>query len=253
MNAKNLSRRAILKGGAAAAVGASLLTFNQAFGYSKLFGVAAADDDAATVANLAATAELFASTHYMAAISNAKALGLDNESVLKYLKAGFLAEEDHYDLLTGALKAKPVVTEFYVPANLFSDKKTFLATTEVAETTFVSAYLAATRIFAMMGKDGVSLAVTAAQIAAVEAEHRLFIRQQAGLLPNNQSYAEFQFENVSGAVPVLMPFIDPAAAKKAGFVGPVKPPTADEVKALRAEAKAIGYDGKGAPYAAMKM
>jgi hypothetical protein len=245
---RKISRRNVLKGGAALAASASLITFNSAFGFSRVFGQEMKDDDAATVANLAATAELFAMTHYLAAVNSAKDLKF-NDVVTNYMKAGFIAEADHYDLLTGALGAKPVVTEFYVPETLFKDAAVFAATTEVAEATFVAAYLAAVRIFSAAGNP--ALAVTAAQIAAVEAEHRLFVRQLAGkpTVSNNQSYAEFQFDNVSGAVPVLQPFLD---GKAKGFVGPVKAPTADEIKKIRDEAKAIGYDGKGAPYAAMK-
>jgi hypothetical protein len=241
-----ISRRAMLKGGAAVA-GASLLSFNSIFGFSNVFGQDMKDDDAATVANLAATAELFASTHYMAAINAAKDLGF-NDDVVKYLKAGLIAEADHYDLLTGALGAKPVVEEFYVPGNLFKDKMVFAATTEVAETTFVAAYLAAVRIFS--DAKNTALAVTAAQIAAVEAEHRLFARQLQGKkdAPNNSSYARALYKNVSEAVPVLQPFLD---GKADGFVGPVNPPTKAEIDKIRAEAKSLGYEDV-TPFAAMK-
>lgn len=243
---KPLSRRSLLKGSAVLGGGA-IMGFNQVFGFSRVLGQEMADDSTETIINLASTAELFASTHYLAAINSADALGFD-ENVVKYLKAGFLAEADHYDLLV-SLGAKPVVTEFYVPEKLFSDKALFAATTEVAETTFVAAYLAATRIFSAAAQP--AFAVTTAQIAAVEAEHRLFARQIAGMdgAANNTSYAQYLYHNVSDAVPVLQPFLD---GKADGFIGPVAAPTADDFAKIRAEAADLGYDTTVQPFAAMK-
>lgn len=241
---KSLSRRSFLKSTSLLA-GATALGSSSLFGFSTAFAKArqASNDDVQTILNLAATAELFASTHYLAAINGADALGL-GEVQVNYLKAAFISERDHYDLLV-SLGAAPVVTEFYVPETLFSDKALFASITEVAETTFVSAYLAATRIFAEAGETG--FAVTTAQIAGVEAEHRALVRQIGGLLPNNLPYAQFQFRNVSDAVPVLQPFLDGSGE---GFVGPVQPPSDEEVAAIRAEADALGYE-ESTPYAAM--
>lgn len=232
-----ISRRKVLKGGALAAL-TSLFGFNIA-AYAQ-----DGDDDTQTIINLAATAELFATTHYLAGINGAEAMGLDQTQV-DYLKTGFLAEQDHLDLLR-SLGAEPVVAEFYVPEGLFEDKAMFSQITEVAETTFVAAYLAATRIFTAAGAP--QFAVTAAQIAAVEAEHRALVRQIGGRLANNISYAQYQFDNVSDAVPVLQPFLDGSGD---GFVGPVAPPTDDDIAAIRAEAESLGYVSS-VPYAAME-
>jgi hypothetical protein len=242
MNGKTtLSRRTLLKGGAI--IGGSALA-----GMTSLFGIPlafaqAADDDTQTILDLASTAELFATTHYLAAINGAEDLGLD-EAQVNYMKAGFLAEQDHLELLM-SLGGKPVVTEFYVPETLFSDKELFSTITEVAETTFVGAYLAAARIFANAGAQ--AFAVVAAQIAAVEAEHRALVRQIGGRLANDTSYAQYTLYNVSSAVAVLQPFLDGSGD---GFVGPVQPPTADDIAAIRAEADAIGYENPGVPFPA---
>jgi hypothetical protein len=243
---KGISRRSFLKSSTFIA-GASALGINSLFGLSAAFAQdMAADDDVATIINLAATAELFATTHYLAAINGAEAMGF-NDTIVNYLKAGFIAEQDHLDLLV-SLGAVPVVTEFYVPATLFSDAAVFAATTEVAETIFVGAYLAATRIFSKAGEAG--FATTTAQIAAVEAEHRALVRQIGGLLPNNISYAQFTLNNVSDAVPLLQPFLDGSGE---GFVGPVAPPTADDIAKVRADAEMLGYDTTVLPFAAMQM
>ena len=217
---------------------------NGFLGITRLFAqMAQGDDDTQTIINVAATAELFATTHYLAAINGD--LGLD-QTQIDYLKTGFLAEQDHLELLM-SLGAEPVVTEFYVPEMLFSDKALFAATTEVAETTFVAAYLAATRAFTAAG--ATPFAVTTAQIAAVEAEHRALARQIGGLNPNHIPYAQYQFDNVSDAVPVLQAFLDGSGE---GFIGPVAPPTADDIAAIRAEAEMLGYV-MSQPYAAMDM
>ncbi len=242
-----LSRRDLIKG-ALAGTGASLLGWTSLFGINKAFAqeTSGENDDVQTIINLASTAELFATTHYLAAINAVEAGDLDLDDIqLAYLKAGFIAEQDHYELLL-SLGATPVVTEFYVPDGLFSDVEMFAAITEVAETTFVSAYLAATRIFVELGET--AFAVTTAQIAGVEAEHRALIRQIGKSLPNNQSYAQFQFDNVSGAVPTLQPFLDGSGD---GFVGPVAAPTDDQVAAIRSQAGDLGYTSDILPYAAI--
>jgi hypothetical protein len=241
----NLTRRSFLKG--SALVGASAAgIFNAAYGFSRVLGQDMENDTVENIVNIAATAELFATTHYLAAINNADVLGLDGIQ-LAYMKAGFLAEQDHLELLQ-SLGAVPVVTEFYVPETLFSDIELFSTITELAETTFVSAYLAATRIFGS-SPDTLPFTVTVAQIATVEAEHRALVRQIGGRLANNQSYAQYQFNNVSDAVPVLQAFLDGSGE---GFVGPVAPPTADDIAAIRAEAEDLGYTAV-LPFAAMEM
>lgn len=243
MNA--ISRRNLLKGSAVLG-GGTLLSFSQLFGIARVFGQdMAADDDLQTIINLASTAELFATTHYLAAINAAADLGLDDAQVA-YMKAGFLAEQDHLELLK-SLGAVPVVTEFYVPGNLFSDIGVFTATTEVAETAFTSAYLAAVRIFSK-STDTTPYAVTCAQIAAVEQTHLALIRQIGKKLANNTSYAQYTLYNVSSAVPVLQPFLDGSGD---GFVGPVAAPSDSDVAAIRADADMLGYDNPGVPFAAM--
>ncbi|QPC84224.1 ferritin-like domain-containing protein [Phototrophicus methaneseepsis] len=244
-----LSRRDMLKS-SLIGIGATTLSWSSLFGISRVFAqeTSGTNDDVQTILNLAATAELFATTHYLAAINATTNGDLDLDDIeLNYMKTAFISEQDHYDLLV-SLGAEPLVSEFYVPDGLFSDVALFSEITEVAETTFVSAYLAATRIFTELGE--AAFAVTTAQIAGVESEHRALVRQIGRRLPNDRSYENFQFSNVSDAVPVLQPFLDGTAD---GFVGPVAAPTADQIAAIRAEAGELGYTGDIQPYAAMDM
>lgn len=243
-----MSRRSLLKGSALLGVGAlaGFSSFSKIFGASRVLGQDVPDDDLQTIINLAATAELFATTHYLAAINGAEALELTGPE-LAYMKAGFLAEQDHLELLQ-SLGATPLFTEFYVPPTLFSDRSVFATITEVAETAFTGAYLAAVRVFAQ-SPDTAAFAVTAAQIAAVEETHRVLVRQIGrSSLANNTSYAQYTLRNVSSAVPVLQPFLDGSGE---GFIGPVAPPTANDIAGIRAEADMIGYDNPGVPFAAM--
>lgn len=239
-----LSRRALLKGGAILGGGA-MVGLNGLMTFGRAFGQEMADDDLQTIIDLASTAELFATTHYLAAINSADALGLD-ELQLAYMKAGFLAEQDHLELLV-SLGAVPQFTEFYVPETLFSDLQVFTDTTELAETVFTSAYLAAVRVFSQSAET-TPFAVTCAQIAAVEETHRILIRQIGRKLANHTSYAQYTLANVSSAVPILLPFLDGSGE---GFVGPVAPPTAEQIAEIRAQAEELGYDNPGVPFAAM--
>lgn len=226
----NLSRRSFMKGIGIAAGAASM---------TSMFGIplslaqdTAEDDDLQTILNLAATAELFAATHYFNAVNGD--MGLQEHSI-NYFKTGFLAEIDHFDYLV-SLGAEPLFEEFYAPEGLYEDREAFAEITEVAETNFVAAYLAATRIFASAGET--AFAVTTAQLVASEAEHRALARQLRGLVPSNTPMAQFLFNNVSDVVPVLEPFLTGEADR---FGGPVKPPSADEIAALRGESETLGY------------
>ncbi|MGB1285874.1 MAG: ferritin-like domain-containing protein [Aggregatilineales bacterium] len=236
----NLSRRNFLKNSG---------IFGTAVGAASIFGVNMAfaqdmsgdNDDVQTIINIAATAELFAMTHYLAGINNLQNL---DDVQTNYLKGAFISETDHYNLLLSQ-GAEPLATEFYVPGNLFDDIVTYATTTETAENVFIAAYLSAGRIFAELGE--VALAVTAAQIVGVESEHRAIIRQLAGKLPNNLSYEQYLVNNPSEGVPTLQPFLD---GETDGFEGPVAAPTQAEIDAVFADREMLGY-GEAQPFAAI--
>lgn len=232
----HFTRRDVLKGLGAAgllATGFKLSDTSAFFGINPA-SAQSSNDDLQTIINIAATAELFAATHYIEAVFNAEALNLD-EFEYDYMNAGVITEYDHYQLLV-SLGAEPLVTEFYFPDGLFENRTLFSGITEIAETAFVGAYLAATRIFAEAAE--AALAVTTAQIAAVEAEHRAFARRLGLRLATNLTYAGYVFENVSDAVPVLQPFLEGGE----GFGTAVRPPSDGEVEAVREEVVARGFD-----------
>ncbi|MCA0453702.1 MAG: SH3 domain-containing protein [Chloroflexi bacterium] len=219
-SANQLSRRSLLKG--AVAGSASLLTFNQLFNYSQLSAQDNANDPQ-TIVNLAATAELIACTHYYRVLTDSNiALAPDEIEVLK----GFLdAELQHLELLY-LNEAAPVTERFYLPVDVYNDREQFSLITEQLETTFIAAYLAATRQFAQLGFP--LLAATSAQVSAVEQEHLALVRGIGGRRPNNVALARALFFNITEAVPALQPFLE----RSAGYEGPVSFPGADAIREL---------------------
>lgn len=225
MSKNNISRRDILKYGAAISAAAATVGFPGIFG----LGLArAADDDAATILNIAATAETFATTHYYRALEE-----LDfSEGEKKYMLAAMESEYIHLAFLN-ANGGKALTEEFYFPQGTFADKKMLGTVTAVAETVFVAAYLAATRRFAELGAP--LLSMVASQVAVVEGQHLLFMRGLAGNSPaNNIALGDPLFYNVSDAVPVISGLLD-GKSQVAGIdteTTAYKYPGADAVKKM---------------------
>lgn len=194
-----VSRRNFLKVSAAMGTAAATLSFPAAFGLQRAF---AADDDAQTILNIAATAETFATTHYYRALSE-----MDfNDGEKAYMLAAMESELLHRQFLM-ANGAVPIVESFYFPQGTFADNATLGAVTAFAETGFVAAYLAATRRFAELEQP--LLAMVSAQVAVVEGQHLLFMKGLAGTSPaNDLGLADPLFFNVSDAVPVLSGLLD---------------------------------------------
>jgi hypothetical protein len=193
-----VSRRELFKTGAAAL---SVVSF------SSLFGRALAQDegdDVQTILNLAATAETLACTLYYAVLTTGE-IPFTEVDVF-YLTGALDAELQHLEYLN-ANGGEALTEEFYFPQDVFTDLSVFVPTAEALETAFVAAYLAATRRAAELGDP--LLAMTAAQVAAIEAQHLALARVMGELQPaNNVSLAQALFFNVSDAVPALLPFIE---------------------------------------------
>lgn len=217
----NLNRRDFLKVSAAFGTAAATLSFPAAFGLQRAF---AADDDAQTILNIAATAETFATTHYYRALSE-----MDfNDGEKAYMLAAMESELLHRNFLI-ANGAKPIVEEFYFPEGTFADNKMLGTVTSVAETVFVAAYLAAVRRFAELEQP--LLSMVAGQVAVVEGQHLLFMKGLAGTSPaNDLGLADPLFYNVSDAVPVISGLLDGKS----------------EVAGIKTETTATAYPGDDA-------
>jgi hypothetical protein len=220
--ANGFSRRTLIKGGAVAATfGASLMSFEQLFGYKRVFGQSG--DDAQTILNLAATAETLACTHYYNVLTDSTIALTPAE--INILKSAIDAELQHL-LYLNANGAQSLATEFYFPPNIYTDRAQFSEITEQAETAFVAAYLAAVRRISQLGDP--LLAAAAAQIAVVEQAHLALIRQIGGRNPNHVSLGQALIYDVSEAAPILQPFLEGGE----GRTGPSKFPSAEAIQEL---------------------
>jgi hypothetical protein len=201
MDKSEISRRNLLKGTSIVAA-ASVVGFGGMFGTRAM---AQGDETVQDVINIAATAELFASTHYLRAINEAKTVGLSEDEVL-YLRAALEQEYFHYNFLV-SLGAKALTDKFYFPAGTFGDKKTFATVTSIAEYVFIGAYIAAIHTFSVLGLH--DNAAIAGQVLGTETQHLLFLNQINGVKPaNNQAIMAAPLKMVKDAVPVVSPLLD---------------------------------------------
>ncbi|MEN9935797.1 MAG: hypothetical protein RLZZ387_2376 [Chloroflexota bacterium] len=227
---KQSTRRGFIKGVGAVAGAAAALSFTHAFGLKEAYAAHNANDDVATIANLAATAETLAATSYYYTIMN-NPLGF-SDSAIAYLKLAMSSELYHLKILQ-SLGGRSLADRFYTPANFLSSKAVNTATFTTAETAFTGAYLAATRRFAELGNP--RLAATTAQHAATEAEHLALSRLIGGQIPNPNGLPAPIYYNVSDAAPTLAPFLQGGS----GFVGPVPFPGEEAIMQLVGDMKAI--------------
>ena len=153
-----------------------------------------------------------------------------------YLAGALQEEMSHYLLEQSATDQFTPYTTFYYPVNMFADAQTTLNTLVTLEDAFIAAYLIGVRNFSTA-----QLRVTAARIMGIESDHRTLARvvgpdvaaQDGGPItmitglqgvaenvapPNNNGYERTQcWTNIDQAVNALLPFVDLAAAKSAGF------------------------------------
>ena len=181
-------------------------------------------------------AEALAVTTYTNIIDNApffSRLASDDQG---YLRAARQEEMSHYLLEKQVLGKPSPFTTFYYPPKMFSDAQTTLDVLVTLEDAFIAAYLVGVRDFSTA-----NLRVTAARIMGIESDHRTLARvvapgvarQDGGPIervtgiqgkaesvdpPNNNGYERtLRWTNIAKAVTALTPFLDKAAAAKAGF------------------------------------
>lgn len=186
-------------------------------GFASLFGVtgnalAASGDSTQSIIDAALTAEQIATSFYYQGIAgaNASRLGpVHNSNNLNYFQAALYQEYQHIQLLSslGANSLTGSATPtLYFPTGTFDKSGSFLSLLDTLENAFIGAYLAAVNYWATTGAP--VYAEAAAQIMGVEAEHRALGRVTSGSNPpNNLVLEDALFQNVSDAVPVLLPFV----------------------------------------------
>jgi hypothetical protein len=220
--------------GAGALVGGSAIeALIPSFAAAKAGGVRKGD---LAILGAAQIAEALAVTTYTNIINTApffSRLASDDQG---YLRAAREEEMSHYLLEKSVTHKHSPVTTFYYPPKMFADAQTTLNVLVTLEDAFIAAYLVGVRDFSTP-----NLRVTAARIMGIESDHRTLARvvapgvaaQDGGPIekltgiqgkaesvdpPNNNGYERtLRWTRISKAVAALTPFIDKAAAAKAGF------------------------------------
>ena len=181
-------------------------------------------------------AEALAVTTYMHIIHTApffKRLESDDQG---YLKGALQEEMSHYQLEQEVTDQFTPFSKFFYPVKMFANAQVTLNTLVTLEDAFIAAYLVGVRNFSTT-----NLRVTAARIMGIESDHRTLARvlapgvakQDGGPIekvtgaqgvaesvdpPNNNGYERtLCWTNIGQAVNALLPFVDKAAAQKAGF------------------------------------
>jgi hypothetical protein len=217
--ARRLSRRTLLKGVGAGALGLGLAQAGlaqtglggpglarQAGGLRGLTQARTAQAQAAQseslqdILDITATVEAFGVTLVGAALASNAAGGYDPPlpaPVVAILTAARAQEKAHYDFFTG-LGGVPRTTTFTVPApQLLTDPAVLFGAFDQEESREIAAQLAALRAFVAMGRP--DLVKVSYQYAAQEAEHRLLGRLALGATPpNNYGFAPAMYETVGG-------------------------------------------------------
>jgi hypothetical protein len=204
-----------------------------AFAAAKSGGVTSGD---VAIVGAAQIAEALAVTTYTNIINRSaffKRLPGDDQG---YLEAARQEEMSHYALELSVTGKPAAYTTFYYPSKMFSNAQTTLDVLVTLEDAFIAAYLVGVRDFSTP-----DLRVLAARIMGIESDHRTLARVLAGDVsatdggpiksitgvqgvaepadpPNNNGYERtLKWTNISQAVAALTPFVDQAAAHKAGF------------------------------------
>ena len=225
--------RTATAGAGVIAGGAALNALVPSFAAARSGGVTKGD---LAIIGAAQIAEALAVTTYTNIIDTAPFFARLQSDDQGYLKSARQEEMSHY-LLEKSVTGKPSpASTFFYPPRMFADAQTTLNVLVTLEDAFIAAYLVGVRDFSTA-----DLRVTAARIMGIESDHRTLARvvapgvasQDGGPIekvtgiqgkaesvdpPNNNGYERtLHWTKIGKAVTALTPFIDKAAAGKAGF------------------------------------
>jgi Ferritin-like domain len=161
---------------------------------------AMAANDAQTILNIAATAEVLAT---IVNTEGARKVALDRVTKRNVLDAAY-QELDHYNVLTKALGAKPATKKIWIPNALFASQHNLLGGLVFGDGVFVNAYQIGVTAFGDAGKG--TYARYAAEIMGIESVHRALALQSLGKPGNDQAFASGStryFTNIERAVSLL--------------------------------------------------
>jgi Ferritin-like domain len=162
---------------------------------------ALAANDAQTILNIAATAEVLATI--VNTVGAQKVSFSSNVTKRNVLDAAY-QELDHYNVLTSALGAKPATKKIWIPNSLFASEHNLLSGLVFGDGVFVNAYQIGVTAFGNAGKG--TFARYAAEIMGIESVHRALALQSLGKPGNDQAFASGStpyFTDITKAVSLL--------------------------------------------------
>lgn len=182
-----LTRRKLV-GGAAGVIGG--------LGLLGLPGKALAANDAQTILNVAATAEVLAT---IVNTVGAEKVSLDRVTK-QNVRAAAREELIHYDVLT-SIGARAATKQIWVPNKVFASRAGLLNTLVAGDQIFINAYLIGTTAFAKAGQD--TNARYTGEFMGAEAVHRALALQSLGKLGNDRVFMRYSFTKIEDAVSML--------------------------------------------------
>jgi len=164
---------------------------------------AMAKNDAKTILNVAATAEVLAT---IVNTVGAERLATQLDPVtLRNIRAAAREELIHFDVL-GTIGGKPATRKIWVPDSVFATTDGLLKALVTGDQIFINAYLIGTTAFAKAGK--AKFARFTGEFMGAEAVHRALALQSLGKLGNDRVFMRYSFSKIEDAVAML---------QKAGF------------------------------------
>lgn len=181
------TRRKFVAGAAATIGGMGLLS---------LPTQAMARNDAKTILNIAATAEVLATI-----VNTVGAERVNLDSVTKAnVQAAAREELIHYDVLT-SVGGRTVTKKIWVPDAVFASPEGLLNTLVAGDQIFINAYLIGTTAFAAARQS--KFARYTGEFMGAEAVHRALALQSLGKLGNDRVFMKYSFTKIEKAVSLL--------------------------------------------------
>ena len=162
---------------------------------------AMAANDAQTILNIAATAEVLAT---IVNTVGAQKVRFSKQVTQRNVLDAAYQELDHYNVLTSALGAKPATKKIWIPDSLFHNERNLLSGLVFGDGVFVNAYQIGVTAFGNAGKG--DFARYAAEIMGIESVHRALALQSLGKPGNDQAFASGStgyFTKIEHAVTLL--------------------------------------------------
>jgi len=190
---KSASTRRKFVAGAAGALGG--------LGLLSLPAKALAANDAQTILNSAATAEVLAT---IVNTEGARRVSFSSPVTKRNVLDAAYQELDHYNVLTRALGAKAATKKIWIPNALFANERNLLSGLVFGDGVFVNAYQIGVTAFGNAGSG--TNARYAAEIMGIESVHRALALQSLGKPGNDQAFASGStkyFTKIEHAVALL--------------------------------------------------